>query len=118
MAGQYYLDKIDVCKDAVSISGISMTYVLSKSLEKNKGLELYSPGGICHLCRAIREELQRCGCDGALKRGFYCDECQLGLQALLYLLKLYLIEFFSSNLLIYHKPYHVENKLYRVHFYK
>ena len=41
MAGQYYLDKIDVCKDAVNIPGISMTYVLNKSLEKNKGLELY-----------------------------------------------------------------------------
>ena len=36
---QYYLDKIDVCKDAVSIPGISMTYVLNKSLEKKtKGL--------------------------------------------------------------------------------
>ena len=25
LAEQYYLDKIDVCKDAVSITGISMT---------------------------------------------------------------------------------------------
>ena len=53
MAKQYYLDKIDVCKDVVSIPGIPLTYVLNKSLEKNKGLELYSPGGICHLCRDI-----------------------------------------------------------------
>ena len=45
MPGQYYPDKIDVCKDSVSIPGTSMTYVLSKSLEKkNKKLELYSPG--------------------------------------------------------------------------
>ena len=36
MAGQYYPDKIDVCKDAVSIPGISMTYVLNKSLEKKQ----------------------------------------------------------------------------------
>ena len=36
MAGQYYPDKIDVCKDAVSIPGISMTYVLNKSLKKNQ----------------------------------------------------------------------------------
>ena len=43
MAGQFYPDKIEVCKDAVSILGISMAYVLNKSLEKNKGLELYSP---------------------------------------------------------------------------
>ena len=34
MAEQYYLDKIDVCKDAVSIPGISMTYALNKSLKK------------------------------------------------------------------------------------
>ena len=57
MAGQYYLDQIDVCKDAVSIPGISITYALNKSLEKNKKLELYSLGSICHLCRDIREEL-------------------------------------------------------------
>ena len=36
MAGQYYLDKIDISKDAVSIPGKSMTYVLNKSLEKNQ----------------------------------------------------------------------------------
>ena len=57
MAEQYYPDKIDVCKDAFGIPGISITYVLSKSLENNKKLELYSPGGICHLCRDKQEEL-------------------------------------------------------------
>ena len=51
MAEQYYPDNIDVCKDVVSIPGISMTYVLNKSLEIKKKLELYSPEGICHLCR-------------------------------------------------------------------
>ena len=59
-----------------------LTYVLNKSLEKNKNLELYSPGGICHLCRDIREEVQHCSCDGALKCGFYCEECQLDMPAL------------------------------------
>ena len=38
MAGQYYPDKIDVCKDALSIPGISITYVLKKSLEERKSL--------------------------------------------------------------------------------
>ena len=38
MVKQYYPDKNDVCKDVVSIPGISMTYVLSKSLKKTKGL--------------------------------------------------------------------------------
>ena len=82
MAGQYYPDKIDVCKDALSIPGISITYVLKKSLEEKKKLELYSPGGVCHLCRDIREELQHCSCNGALKCGAYCEEYQLDMQAL------------------------------------
>ena len=82
MADQYYLDKIDVCKDAVSIPGISMIYALNKSLKKNKGFESYSSGGVCHLCRDIREELQHCSCNGALKCGNYCEECQLGMQTL------------------------------------
>ena len=34
MAEECYPYKIDVCKDAVSISGILMMYVLNKSLEK------------------------------------------------------------------------------------
>ena len=33
MAEQYYLDKIDVCKGAISITSISMKYVLKVSLE-------------------------------------------------------------------------------------
>ena len=43
---------------------------------KNKGLELYSPGSIWNLCRDIREELQRCSCNG------YCEECQLDMKNL------------------------------------
>ena len=82
MAEQYCPDKIDVCKDAVSILGMLMTYVLNKSLEKNKNLELYSPGGICHLCWDLQEEFQHCSCNGALKCGGYCKECQLDTQAL------------------------------------
>ena len=76
MAEHYYPQKIDVCKDVVSIPVISMTYVLNKSLEKYKGLELYSAGGTCHLCRDIREELQRCSCNGC------CEECQLDMKNL------------------------------------
>ena len=62
MTGQYYPDKIDIRKDAFSIPGISMAYVLNKSLKKSKQLGLYSLGGICY--------------DG------YCEECQLDLQAI------------------------------------
>ena len=82
MAGQYYPDKIDGCKDAVSIPGIPMTYVLKKSLEKNKKPESYSPGGICDLYRGIQEELQHCSCNGTLKCGAYCEECQLHMKTL------------------------------------
>ena len=32
MAELYYPDKTDICKDVVGIPGISMTYVLNKSL--------------------------------------------------------------------------------------
>ena len=49
---------------------------------KNKGLELYSPGGIRHLCRDIKEELQHCSSNGALKCGGCCKECQFDMQAL------------------------------------
>ena len=80
MAGQYYPDKIDVCKDAVSIPGISMTYVLSKSMDKKQKAWVHSPGGICHLCWDIREGLRHCSCNGALKCGAYCKECQLDMQ--------------------------------------
>ena len=56
--------------------------MLNKSLEKNKKLELYSPGGTCHLCRDKREQLKYCSCNGALKYAGYCEECQLHMQAL------------------------------------
>ena len=80
VAEQYYPDKINTY--TVSIQDISMTYVLNKSLRKNKKLELYSPGGICHLCLDKREELQHCICDGVLKFGGGCEESQLDMQAL------------------------------------
>ena len=45
MAGQYYTDKIDVCKNAVSMPGISVTYVLKKfSGKKTKSLSYIQQG--------------------------------------------------------------------------
>ena len=43
---QYYDDEIDILKDAVSIPGVSMRYVLNKALKLNPKLELYSPGEV------------------------------------------------------------------------
>ena len=54
----------------------------NKSLEKSKKLKLYSPGGIYHLCRDIRGELRHSSCNGALKCGAYCEECQLDMKTL------------------------------------
>ena len=48
---QNYVDEIDILKDAVSIPGVSMRYVLNKSLKLNPGVELYAPGEPCkHKC--------------------------------------------------------------------
>ena len=50
---QYYQDRIDVFKDAVSIPGILMTYVLTKALQmkKNNDANLCAPGQPCiHKC--------------------------------------------------------------------
>ena len=48
---QYYVDEIDILKDAVSIPGVSMPYVLNNSLKLNPGVELYAPGEPCkHKC--------------------------------------------------------------------
>ena len=46
---QYYPDEIDLLKDAVSIPGISMTYILSQALDlrKKDESELYAPGDSC-----------------------------------------------------------------------
>ena len=74
--------KTDVCKDQVSIPGISMTYVLRKSLEKKKKLELYGPKGNRHICQDRREELQSARFNDALKCGDCCKECELNLQDL------------------------------------
>ena len=48
-AEEYYPDKTDMLKDAVSIPGISMTYVLNKALDSNKNLELHAPRGVCNM---------------------------------------------------------------------
>ena len=48
----------------------------------NKKLELYSPAGICHLCRDKREELHHCSCNGALGYGGYCEECKSDMQVM------------------------------------
>ena len=81
-AEQYYPDKIDMLKDAVSIPGISMTYVLNKALDNDKNLELYAPGGACNMCKEKKNQLDGCECNGALKVGAYCTDCQKALKGM------------------------------------
>ena len=64
----HYPDEIDMLKDAVSIPGISMNYVLNKALKLRKPgePELYAPGQPC-----------RHTCEGAYCRGSGCEFCKL-----------------------------------------
>ena len=46
---KYFCDDIDMLKDAVSIPGISMRYVLNKAIKNSKGTcDLYAPGNPCY----------------------------------------------------------------------
>ena len=48
---QYFPDKLDILKDAVSIPGILQSYVLNKALKKRPECKLYAPGDPCkHKC--------------------------------------------------------------------
>ena len=63
---QYYPDEIDLLKDAVSIPGISMTYVLNEAEKRKKYSEpaLFAPGEPC-----------KCKCsDDCVKVG--CKDCR------------------------------------------
>ncbi|XP_057290938.1 uncharacterized protein LOC130613641 [Hydractinia symbiolongicarpus] len=101
---QYYDDEIDILKDAVSIPGVSMRYVLNKSLRLNPKLELYAPGEPCKHkceskpckgegCEACKKAREQCkeyegnvcevcngrpceGCGGKRKKGENCETCK------------------------------------------
>ena len=72
---QYYPDEIDLLKDAVSIPGISMMYVLNEALKRKKYSEpdLFAPGEPCKCecsddcekvrckdCREVRKDCKIC----------------------------------------------------------
>ena len=59
-----------------------MTYVLNKALDNDKNLELYAPGGGCNMCKEKKSQLDGCECDGALKMGAYCTDCQKTLKGM------------------------------------
>ncbi|EDO45322.1 predicted protein, partial [Nematostella vectensis] len=72
---QYYPDEIDMLKDAVSIPGISMTYVLNKALKLKKRHEpaLYAPGQPCtHKCS---DNCHKKVCKECTETRKECSEC-------------------------------------------
>ena len=71
---QYYPDEIDLLKDAVSIPGISMTYVLNKALKikKKSDLDLFAPGDPCK-CKC-KNDCQKKGCEKCKE---ICDNCEI-----------------------------------------
>ena len=73
---QYYPDEIDMLKDAVSIPGISMNYVLNKSLKikKSGDPDLYAPGQSCtHTCS--KDECVSFLCKECWDVRKRCEEC-------------------------------------------
>ena len=71
---QYYPDEIDLLKDAVSIPGISMTYVLNKALKmkKRSDPDLFAPREPCK-CKCSGEAGAKLG-DDCKKEG--CEKCK------------------------------------------
>ena len=63
---QYYPDEIDLLKDAVSIPGISMNYVMNKALKmkKKSDPDLFAPGDPC-----------KCKCSDDCEK-FPCEGCK------------------------------------------
>ena len=72
---QYYPDEIDLLKDAVSIPGISMTYVLNKALKikKKSDPDLFAPGDPCK-CKC-KVDCQKKGCEKCKEIRDNCEIC-------------------------------------------
>ena len=73
---QYYPDEIDLLKDAVSIPGISMTYVLNKALKRKKYSEpdLFAPGEPCK-CECSSDDCPKKGCEKCKEIRDNCKIC-------------------------------------------
>ena len=72
---QYYPDEIDLLKDAVSIPGISMTYVLNKALKikKKSTPDLFAPGEPCK-CKC-KNDCKKKGCEKCKEIRDNCKIC-------------------------------------------
>ena len=72
---QYYPDEIDLLKDAVSIPGISMMYVLNEALKRKKYSEpdLFAPGEPCK-CECS-DDCEEAGCEKCKEIRDNCKIC-------------------------------------------
>ena len=72
---QYYPDEIDLLKDAVSIAGISMMYVLNEALKRKKYSEpdLFAPGEPCK-CKCS-DDCEEAGCEKCKEIRDNCKIC-------------------------------------------
>ena len=72
---QYYPDEIDLLKDAVSIPGISMTYVLNKALKmkQKSDPDLFAPGEPCK-CKC-KVDCKKAGCEKCKEIRDNCKIC-------------------------------------------
>ena len=74
---QYYPDEIDLLKDAVSIPGISMTYVLNKALKikKKSDPDIFAPGDPCK-CKCSSDDCRKTeGCEKCKEIRNNCEIC-------------------------------------------
>ena len=74
---QYYPDEIDLLKDAVSIPGISMMYVLNEALKRKKYSEpdLFAPGEPCK-CECSSDDCEKTeGCEKCKEIRDNCKIC-------------------------------------------
>ena len=73
---QYYPDEIDLLKDAVSIPGISMNYVLNEALKRKKYSEpdLFAPGKPCK-CECSSDDCGKARCEKCKEIRKDCKIC-------------------------------------------
>ena len=72
---QYYPDEIDLLKDAVSIPGISMTYVLNKALKIKKNLTQIFLLPVIHVNASVKLIAKKKGCEKCKEIRDNCEIC-------------------------------------------
>ena len=72
---QYYPDEIDLLKDAVSIPGISMTYVLNKALKMKKNLTQIFLPPVIHVNASVEMIAKKKDAKSVKRFAIICEIC-------------------------------------------